>query len=118
MFVKNEFQYPMITKETFREIALSLPDTTEAPHFDKTSFRTGKKIFATLDVNNLTACLKLSLIDQNVFSVVNKLAVYPVPNKWGLQGWTNFELKKLKKSTMIDALTTAYYNIQKKNKRI
>lgn len=104
----------MVTAETFKEIALSLPGAMEAPHFEKTSFRAGKKIFATLDDKNQLACLKLSLVDQNVFSLVNNASVSPVPNKWGQQGWTNFELKKLKKSTMIDALTTAYYNISKK----
>ena len=31
-----------------REFALSLPEVTEAPHFDKSSFRVGKKIFATV----------------------------------------------------------------------
>lgn len=30
-----------------RRIALALPETHEAPHFDLTSFRVGKKIFAT-----------------------------------------------------------------------
>jgi predicted DNA-binding protein (MmcQ/YjbR family) len=99
----------MVTSETFKEIALSLPGAFEAPHFEKTSFRSGKKIFATLDDKNQIACLKLKPVDQNVFSLVNKTSVYPVPNKWGLQGWTNFDLTKSKKSTIIDALTTAYY---------
>jgi hypothetical protein len=31
-----------------REIALALPGTSEEPHFEKTSFRVGKKIFATV----------------------------------------------------------------------
>ena len=31
-----------------RAIALSLPDATEAPHFDYASFRVGGKIFATM----------------------------------------------------------------------
>ncbi|MEO8512527.1 MAG: MmcQ/YjbR family DNA-binding protein [Ignavibacteria bacterium] len=101
----------MITIKTFREIALSLPESSEAPHFEKTSFRAGKKIFATLDDRNHLACLKLSPVDQNVFSLVNSSAVFPVPNKWGLQGWTNFDLKKVNKSTMIDALTTAFFNV-------
>jgi hypothetical protein len=32
--------------DTLRHIALSLPETTEGPHADKTAFRAGKKIFA------------------------------------------------------------------------
>ena len=31
-----------------RGFALSLPETSEEPHFEKTSFRVGKKIFATV----------------------------------------------------------------------
>jgi hypothetical protein len=31
-----------------RRSALSLPGTTEQPHFEKTSFRVGRKIFATV----------------------------------------------------------------------
>ena len=31
-----------------RHFALSLPESSEKPHFDKTSFRIGQKIFATI----------------------------------------------------------------------
>ena len=34
---------------TLRNIALALPETTESPHFDKTSFRVKGKIFLTID---------------------------------------------------------------------
>jgi hypothetical protein len=37
-----------IRLSTVRRLALSLPDATEAPHFDMTSFRVNKKIFATV----------------------------------------------------------------------
>jgi hypothetical protein len=33
---------------TVRRLALALPETTEAPHHDMTSFRVGGKIFATM----------------------------------------------------------------------
>ena len=56
----------------FRKLALSFPGTNEQPHFEKTSFRIGKKIFATLDEKNNRACLKLSEIDQDVFSTFDK----------------------------------------------
>jgi hypothetical protein len=36
--------------ETARRFALSLPETTEAPHFEKSSFRVRGKIFATVPV--------------------------------------------------------------------
>jgi len=37
-----------MTEAQFRKAALSLPGAIESPHFDRTSFRAGKKIFATM----------------------------------------------------------------------
>lgn len=37
-----------MTPAAFRKLALSFPGAVEAPHFDRTSFRVGKKIFATM----------------------------------------------------------------------
>ena len=104
----------MVNIDTFRQTALSFPKTIEVPHFEKTSFKVGNKIFATLDVNKFTACIKLSEIEQNVFSTFDKNSIYPVPNKWGKQGWTILELDIIQKEIFIDALTTAYYMVAKK----
>jgi predicted DNA-binding protein (MmcQ/YjbR family) len=100
----------MMSTKTFKELALALPGAEELPHFEKTSYRVNKKIFATLDVQNSIACLKLSPVDQNVFSGISRQAIYPVPNKWGLRGWTYIELDKVRKNLIMDALTAAYYN--------
>ncbi|TKC05412.1 MmcQ/YjbR family DNA-binding protein [Pedobacter polaris] len=107
----------MITLDKFKEIALSFPETNEQPHFEKPSFRLGKSIFATYDSKNNLACLKLSEIDQSVFSAFNKEIIYPVPNKWGKQGWTLFDLAAVREDLFTDALTTAYYHLTLKNKR-
>jgi hypothetical protein len=37
-----------MTPAALRRIALALPEAHEAPHFDRTSFRVGTKIFATM----------------------------------------------------------------------
>ena len=100
--------------ETIRKIALSLPETSEQPHFEKTSFRVGKKIFLTLDEKNLQACMKLSQIDQDAFSAFDKTSVYPVPNKWGNQGWTIIDLKKAGQELLKDAIMTAYCEVAPK----
>jgi predicted DNA-binding protein (MmcQ/YjbR family) len=104
----------MISIDTFRKLALSFPETTEEPHFEKTSFRVKKKIFGTYDEKHKRACLKLSEIDQDVFSSSDKTIIYAVPNKWGKQGWTLIELQKVKKELFIDALTTAYCEVAPK----
>jgi len=97
----------MINAQTFRQLALSFPGAKELPHFDKTSFRV-KKIFATLDIKANRACLMLSQIDQSAFCAFDRSVIYPVPNKWGKQGATYVELKKIRKDTLKDALTQAY----------
>lgn len=98
----------MISTDTFIELALLLPKSNERPHFEKTSFRVGNKIFATLDIKSEVACLKLSPADQNIFSGLGRSAIYPVPNQWGLEGWTYVDLKKVRKNMILDVLTTAY----------
>lgn len=103
----------MISEE-FRKLALSFPGTEEAPHFERTAFKVaGKRIFATLHEASGTANLKLPVNDQAVFCSFGKKVVYPVPNKWGLQGWTTFELKKIPVDLMQDALNTAYQDVFK-----
>ncbi len=98
-----------MTSADFKSLARSLPETEQHPHFDRIAFKVaGKRIFATLHEETATANLKLSPVDQSAFCTFGRQAVYPVPNKWGLQGWTTFELKKIQKEMMSDALATAY----------
>lgn len=101
----------MVNVAELRIIALSFPEVTEEPHFEKTSFRVKKKIFATFDFAKKRACLKLTLIEQEVFSLINKQVIYAVPNKWGKQGWTLFELEKIDMEVFSDALQRAYCNV-------
>ncbi len=105
-----------MTAEEFRNLALSFPGTIEAPHFDRAAFKVvNRRIFATLHEESATANLKFSPADQPVYCSFNKKekAVYAVPNKWGLQGWTSFELKKVNRELMLDALDTAYKEVIK-----
>lgn len=97
--------------DTFRDLALSFSNTTEEPHFEKTSFRIGKKIFATLDIGKLEATVKLSEIDQNVFSTIAPTFIYPVPNSWGKQGWTIIHIDKIPTEMLEDVLKTAYNQV-------
>jgi predicted DNA-binding protein (MmcQ/YjbR family) len=104
----------MLTIETLRKLALSFPEATEEPHFEKTSFRIKKKIFATYDDKLKRACIKLSEIDQDVFSSADKTIIYPLDNKWGKRGWTLIEMEKVHEDLFIDALTTAYCTVAPK----
>ena len=104
----------MVSIDTFRKLALSFPEATEESHFEKISFRVKKKIFATYDNTKHHACIKLSEIDQDVFSSFDNSVIFPVDNKWGKQGWTLIEMSKVRKELFIDALTTAYCEVAPK----
>ncbi|GAB3690333.1 hypothetical protein GCM10027592_07550 [Spirosoma flavus] len=104
----------MIDLNQIRELALSLPETTEQPHFGKISFRVGKKVFATYNGPHNRICVKLSTIDQSAFSSFDQFIIYPVPNKWGKQGWTLIDLNKVLVETLADALTMAYCEVAPK----
>lgn len=101
----------MISSKIFRSLALSFRNTEEMPHFEKTSFRVKKKIFATLDEKNKKAVVRLSAVDQSAFCAFDPTVIAPVPRGWGKQGWTIIDLTLVKKTTLKDALTTAYHTV-------
>ena len=104
----------MTTKE-FTDLALSFPGTEDAPHFDRTAFKVVKKrIFATLHEPSQTANVKLSPPEQKTFCKFDKKVMYPIANKWGLQGWTTIELKTAPPELVREALETAYQDVFKK----
>jgi predicted DNA-binding protein (MmcQ/YjbR family) len=104
----------MITTESVRKLALAFEEATEEPHFEKTSFRIKKKIFASIDEVNKLVCIKLTEIDQSVFSAYDNTIIYPVPNKWGKQGWTFIDMKKVPAKMFKDALTQSYCTVAPK----
>jgi predicted DNA-binding protein (MmcQ/YjbR family) len=107
----------MVSASAFRTLALAFEDVTEAPHFDKTSFRIGTKIFATMDVVKNEVMVKLSMAEQSVFCGIDREMIYPVPGKWGLNGSTFIALKKVKKEILKDALQRAYIGVSGKYKK-
>lgn len=94
--------------EKIRHIALSFPHTSESPHFEKTSFRVKKKIFATWDESHLRLAVKLSPTDQQVFSAIPGAGIAPVPNKWGTQGWTYVYPENIPDALLKDVFQCAY----------
>jgi predicted DNA-binding protein (MmcQ/YjbR family) len=101
----------MVTFKALQKMALSFPGATEQPHFDKTSFRAGK-IFATYDEKKDRAVVMLSLPEQDVFCLIDKAVIYPVPNKWGDKGATIVEMKLIDKKLLEGLLKSAYETIK------
>jgi len=93
---------------------MSFPGVVEQPHFEKTSFRVNKKIFATLAEQQQTAVIKLSAKEQSVFCAFDPSVIYPVPNKWGKQGWTIINLRAIKPAMLKDAITLSYNEVSAK----
>jgi hypothetical protein len=101
--------------DKFRKIALLLPEVTEAPHFEKTSFRVNKKIFATAVPGGDKAMVKLTPTQQDIFCTFDNTVIYPVPNKWGKQGATFINLQTITEEMLTEILKTAYCEVAPKH---
>ncbi len=99
--------------EKLQEFALALPEASEEPHFEKISFRVRKKIFVTFSRENGRATVKLTEMDQSIFCAANK-SIYPVPNKWGKQGWTIVEVQAVGPALLKAVVETAYCQVAPK----
>ena len=98
-------------------MALALPGVIELPHFDRASFRVNKRIFATMQEEKKIAVLMFPPLEQSVFCSFDKTIIYPVPGGWGRQGATIFELGKIKKAMLKDALSVVYNEVVEKSKK-
>lgn len=101
----------MVQPQELERFAFTFEGTEKLPHFDVDSYRIRNKIFLTHNKKETRACLKLNLIDQDVFCKSFDQIFYPVPNAWGKYGWTLVNLKKVKKSVFKDALNCAFCNV-------
>jgi len=99
------------------KLALAFPETEEHPHFENAAFKVKKKIFVTLNEKENRACVKLSEIDQSAFCAYDAEVMYPVPNKWGKQGWTLINLLRVPEEMLKDALETAYNEVKTVKKK-
>ena len=96
----------MATGKDLRRVALSLHGTTEAPHFDRTAFRT-KRIYVTLAADEKTANFMFSPEEQEFKCMMAPETFAPVPNAWGKRGATTAILSKLTIAELDDALRIA-----------
>ena len=101
----------MVSTAIAKQLALSLPEAEEKSHFEKPDFRVKNKVFAVLHNDKSTMVVKLSVTDQSVFCAFDKTIIYPVSGGWGRKGWTMINLKKVKRSMLLDALTTAWKTV-------
>jgi len=109
----------MITGRILTELALSFPGSAQKPHFERTGFHViGKRMFATYLAADNTANIFLTPKEQAVFCKMDSASIYPVPNKWGEKGATTFDLNKVSKEILLEALLSAYNEVIKRKKNL
>ncbi len=106
-----------VEPERARELALALPQTSEAPHFHRLAFRTPRKIFATLDQAARDLNLMFDPDLRDFYCEQAPQAFNPVPGGWGRNGATRCELAAVDEATLVLALQAAHALAQPKAKR-
>jgi len=107
-----------MTPADFRRLALSLPDTAEASHFNVPDFRVGGKIFATLGYEKDGQGVLLLTPEQQAGMIQDAPDIFsPVPGGWGRRGSTLVRLSKVTEDILEAALHIAWSNKPKKPHR-
>ena len=86
---------------------MTLPETVQTPHFDRTAFKV-KRIFVTLAADGATANFKFSAEEQALKCAAAPAIFTPVPGAWGAQGWTTANLRAASHADLRAALTLAH----------
>jgi hypothetical protein len=98
---------------SFAEMALAFPGTEQVAHFERVGFKViGKRMFTTYLEKDNTANIFLTPAEQAIFCQMDK-GIYPVPNKWGEKGATTFELDRVPRHIVQEALLSAYKKVIK-----
>ncbi|MBJ3784441.1 MmcQ/YjbR family DNA-binding protein [Devosia sp. MSA67] len=97
----------MADTETFKRIAIALPEVTSAPHFDRLAFKV-KRIFATLAADGKTANLKFTPEEQEFKCMVAPEVFQAIDNGWGRQGWTTIDIAAASDADIEAALAMAH----------
>lgn len=105
----------MASAADLRRIALSLPGTTEAPHFDRAAFKVDR-IYVTL-AGDGTANFKFTPDEQEFKCQLAPDVFAPIDNAWGRQGWTTATLATASEDDLRAALEMAHAHAVGKPKR-
>lgn len=103
-----------VNPDTFRQIALSFAGAEERAHQQHPDFRVNGKVFATLGYPDATwGMVKLTPDEQRAYMLIEPEAFEPASGAWGAKGSTLVKLAKVKKTTLRDALESAYTLVSK-----
>lgn len=97
--------------ETFRKLALALPEATEDAHMGHPDFRVRRRIFATLGAPDAAwGMVKLKPAQQAQFVAAHPKIFQPVSGGWGERGATQVRLASAREAPVRDALLAAWKN--------
>ena len=104
--------------DLFRRLALSLPGAVESSHMGHPDFRLNGRIFATLSAQEEgSGMVKLTQEQQQSFVTEQPQAFAPVQGGWGRMGCTFVHLDAADEALMTGALSTAYHNLLKTQRK-
>ncbi|MEK6703698.1 MAG: MmcQ/YjbR family DNA-binding protein [Planctomycetota bacterium] len=102
-----------MTEDSFRQLALSMPESMESSHMGHPDFRVKNKIFATLftgDDDADDAMVKLTPEQQEEFIATNPETFTPIKGAWGERGYTQVRLATANQAAVKRAIVTAWKN--------
>lgn len=100
----------MVSIESARNLAMSLPEVEERDHFGSPSFRVKDKIFAQLSNHGgeaERALVKLRSADQTAL-ILSAPDIFSSAPQWGKYGWTYIELAVVEESALRDLFLQAW----------
>ncbi len=105
----------MADSEIFTRIAMALPGTVSAPHFERIAFKVNR-IYATLAADRLSANIKFTPEEQTLKQMVAPEIFEAIDNAWGRQGWTTMRLEPATEADVEAALAMAHVHGAAKRK--
>jgi hypothetical protein len=101
-----------MTLQSFRRLALSMPEASEVGHMGHPDFRVRGKVFATLCYPDEDwGMVKLTPEQQEAFVSAEPAVFVPVKGGWGRRGATNVRLRPAKTRSLRMALAAAWLNV-------
>ena len=97
-----------MTPRKFRQLALSLPETTEHEHMNHPDFRVGGKVFASLFPDDGWGVIKLTPELQTELLEAQPDVYEPCKGAWGRAGATIVTLEDAEEGRVLKALIAAW----------
>jgi hypothetical protein len=97
-----------VDAERVRALALGLAGASEAPHFDRRSFKTPRKTFATLGPTGRDLNLMFDPELRDFYCEQEPAVFQPLAGGWGRMGCTRCDLDAVDEPTLVSAMQAAH----------